>query len=222
MSRRWDQVRLSVAVQHTPKRDGDPVYQRLLADLEPYPVDVVTSPQTGSTWPTYRLCLSRMPTTATHRLVLQDDVEAGRNLIAGVKKAIEERPDNLLSFFISRRPQQGAIAHLQACDRGEAWSRLDPREWIPAQALAWPAFMVGPMLRYGGEGPGADDELIGRFLRDRGLYALQSMPSLVEHVHHSTTTLPAINMPGPHRAAACWIGHAHDPAVDVDWRTGMR
>lgn len=221
---RWDQIRLSIAVQHTHKRDSDPVYLRLVDALKPHTVDVVTSPMEGSTWPTYALCLRRTPHTATHRLVLQDDVEVCPGFVDGVREAVKHRPDTLLSFFISTRPEGSWVGHMDACADGVAWSVLDERRWVPSQALVWPVFLIGPMLRFAGYDHGNDDELIARFLNYRGLYALQSMPSLVEHMHHSSTTLPAINMPGPHRAAACWMGRSGEylPARDVRWDTGAR
>jgi hypothetical protein len=222
---RWNQVRLSIAIQHTPKRDGDPVYQRLREALEPAGAKVVVDP-TGAnteTWPTYAECLRSTPQTATHRLIVQDDCEVCPNFVAGVRKAVEARPDNLLSLFLSFRPQASTIASIEACERGYAWSILDNREWCPTQALVWPAFLIGPMLRLDVRTT-ADDERVGVFLNQRGIYALSSVPSLVEHVHHSTTTLPSINMPGPHRRARCWMGSEgkYDPAVDVDWARGPR
>lgn len=225
MIQRWDQVRLSIAIQHTPKRDADNVYRRLLAALEPDGGRPVIAPNADdtATWPTYAECLATTPHTATHRLVIQDDCEVCPGFIDGVKAAIAARPDQMLSLFISYRPTRGSILQMEACERGYAWAALDNREWLPTQALVWPAFLIGPMLRYP-SGRTADDERIAEFLRDRGLYALQTVPSLVEHVHHSTTTLPSVNMPGPHRRARCWMGDSGEylPARDVDWRRGPR
>jgi hypothetical protein len=225
MIERWDQVRLAIAIQHTPKRDGDNVYRRLLAELEPHGARPIIDP-TGAdtaTWPTYEECLRSTPQTATHRLVIQDDCEVCPGFIDGIKAAIASRPDQLLSFFISYRPQRGSMIQMEACERGYAWAALDNREWLPTQALVWPMMMIGPMLRYPSRAT-ADDERTAGFLRDRGLYCLQSVPSLVEHVHHSNTTLPSINMPGPHRRARCWMGSTGEylPARDIDWRRGPR
>lgn len=232
--RRWDMVRLSIAIQHTPTRDDDPVFKQLVSDLPDATVITDPDPQAdyASTWRTYRECLRSTPFPATHRLILQDDVRVCRNFRAGVEAAIHARPDTLLSLFISHAPQISAIAHLQALDRCEHWSILDTREWTPTQALVWPAFLIGPMLRHADASPllgtyVADDQVVGGFLRGRGLYGLQTVPSLVEHVHAEQTSLDGqVNNVGAHRYAACWFGAEgdtpYDPATDIDWTRGPR
>lgn len=225
----WDEVRLSVAIQHTPSRDDDPVYQCLREALPD--AEVITDPggpDSGypSTWRTYAECLRQTPRPATHRLVLQDDVCLCTSFLYGIKTAIKARPDKLLSFFISLRPDTSSIPHLQAMDRGETWSRLDTNAFIPTQALAWPTYLIGPALRYAEAHPiaavgyEADDQMVARFCRERGIDPIQSCPSLVEHVHHSGTSLTSgENQPGDHRAAAAYIGDYH-PVDDVNWTTG--
>lgn len=233
---RWSAVRLSISIQHTPKRDDDPVYQRLVADLPD--ASVITDPDPGndydSTWRTYRECLYRTPHSATHRLVLQDDVQVCRNFRKGVEAAIRAYPDVLLSFFISYAPQHSAIENAQAWDRGDAWSSIDTREWTPTQALCWPVYLIGPMLRYSDAHPvmgayTADDQVVAQFLRGRSLPALASVPSLVQHVHAESTSLDGmsqvVNRVGDHRYALhCWFGAEgeteYDPAVDIDWTRG--
>lgn len=218
---RWEQIRLSAAIQHTPARDEDAVYRRLTADLPD--AKTIAVPDADASWPTYAECLRATPFSATHRLIVQDDVEVCPGFVDGVRAAIAARPDHLLSFFISHKPDGGVRAQMDACERGYAWAILDNREWCPTQALVWPAFLIGPMLRFSHRAT-ADDERVGAFLNQHGLYALQSVPSLVEHVHHSDTTLTAHNTPGPHRRAWCWMGPdgRYLPARDVDWRRGPR
>lgn len=229
---RWNHVRLSIAIQHTPRRDTDPVFLEL-RDALPDAQVIVDPEPTGdysATWRTYSECLRRTPHPATHRLVLQDDVQLCRNFLAGVEAAIRSRPDSLLSLFISMRPQQSAMAHLHALERCDAWSYLDSREWVPTQALVWPAFLIGPMLRHAQAFPvagphNADDQVVGKFIRERRLMALQSCPSLVQHVHAEETTLdPGVNRVGNHRYAACWFGAEgeteHDPATAINWASG--
>src|SRR6266404_5724186 len=226
-------IRLSIAIQHTPARADDPVFKQLVSDLPMATVVTDPDPQNdyASTWRTYRECLRSTPFNATHRLILQDDVRVCRNFVKGVEAAIQSRPDSLLSFFISMMPQYSATANAQAWDRGDAWSALDTREWTPSQALCWPAFLIGPMIRHADANPimgsyTADDQVVGQFLRGRGMNALASVPSLVQHVHAEQTSLDgSVNRVGDHRYALhCWFGAdgetEWDPAVDVDWQRG--
>lgn len=229
-SRDWDRVELSVSIQHTPARDGDAVYECLREALPD--ADVVVDPDTqnptASTWRTYEECLRTTPRSATHRLVLQDDVCLCTSFIYGVREAIKQRPDSLLSFFISTRPQASATAVLQANDRGETWTQLDARDWVPLQAVVWPVFLIGPMLRFMETKPHAglsyvaDDEMVASFVRARGVSILQSSPCLVEHVHANATSLPIGNQwVNDERKALLFIGDYH-PVTDVDWSTGAR
>lgn len=225
-ARNWNEIRLSTAIQHTPLRDDDPVYRTLHEALPD--ADVVIDPNpTGptSTWRTYAECLRTTPRNATHRLVLQDDVSLCTSFLYGVREAIKQRPDALLSFFLSHQPQASVIEHLHAAEAGETWSPLDTRTWIPTQALCWPVYLIGPLLRYAERYPPGipyegDDNIIGRFCSTLGVRALQSCPSLVEHVHAETSTLPdGTSIVGPVRYAALCIGSYH-PVDDVDWTTG--
>lgn len=230
---RWDRVRLSIAVQHTPARDDDPVFHELVRDVPQAQVVTDPDPQSdyASTWRTYRQCLYTTPHHATHRLVLQDDVRVCRNFTAGVEAAIRAYPDVPLCFFISYAPHYSAIAHAQAWDRCDAWSVLDTREWTPTQALCWPSYLIGPLIRHADRHPimgtyAADDQVVAQFLRARQLPVLASVPSLVEHVHAESTSLDGtVNNVGEHRYAMhCWFGAEgdtpYDPAVDIDWTRG--
>jgi hypothetical protein len=233
---RWNAVRLSISIQHTPKRDDDPVYQRLVSDVPEAKVVTDPDPQSdyASTWRTYRECLRSTPAPATHRLVLQDDVQVCRNFVRGVEAAVKAYPDDLLSFFISHAPPYSAVANSHAWEAGDAWSVLDTREWTPTQALCWPVWMIAPLLRYTDRNPlngtyVADDQVVSGFMRAKSLIGLASVPSLVEHVHAETTTLndmdQVVNRVGRHRYALnCWFGAEgqteYDPAIDIDWTRG--
>lgn len=219
MTEWWDEVKLDLAIQHHPCRDADPVYQALRGALPAARVVVDPDPDSDeqSPWRTYEACLKSARPWATHLLVLQDDVAPCPDFLAGVETAIHARPDRVLSFFISEKPQTGHSKHVAAGRRCESWSELHAWEWVPAQALCWPRWVIPPVLRQSYT-VRADDEVLARRFREVGVTPLQSMPSLVEHVHHSSTTL-ARHGSGAHRAAACLLA-APWSALDVDWTLG--
>lgn len=224
-------IRVAVAVQHVITRDQDSVYLTLKQRLKRervHPIvitDHLEHGHHGDTWKTYARCLEAIPRAASHLLVLQDDVELCPGFMPAVRQAVAARPTRLLSFFLSHLPQSSHRRQQLAHEAGHAWSTLDREEWTPAQALSWPRRMIPDVLAYHAERPPrgpwrGDDEAIGRFLRDTRQDALQSCPSLVEHAHHSTTSLVMINTnTGIQRSAWQWIGDTGD-ATTINWTKG--
>lgn len=224
--------RVAVVIQHVKTRDHDPVYHHLLTHLKRERVDPwirtdqLANGNHGDTWKTYQRCLEVASAArgASHLLVLQDDVGLCPNFMPTIRRAVQARPDRLLSFFISHLPQSSHNRQVRAYQEGWAWSYLDREEWTPAQALCWPRWMIPGMIEHqaasGYRGPWrADDECIGRYLRDTRVDALQSCPSLVEHVHHSTTSLVMVNTnTGIQRSA--WLPIGDTPPLSIDWTRG--
>jgi hypothetical protein len=191
------------------------------ADLvfDPAPGDSLRSP-----WRTYRRALEETPPSATHRLVLQDDVIVCDYFLTGAERAIRARPNRMLFFFVPGTPQQFVILMREACDAGQTWAEVELRGWAPVVATLWPVDLIAPCLAFddarraaGAWPPGfvADDEIVGRFIRETGqAWPLACVPSLVEH----PDTVPSI-MNGHRnvgdglnsgRRAAIWIGDYPD------------
>lgn len=178
-----------------------------------------------SAWRTYKHALELTPHEATHRLIVQDDVKVCNNFAATVKNAVAARPDRMLVFFVAGKPTRYAEAVLSACSRDEPWAELDGGNWCPVVATCWPARLVPLMLEYAEAQPWlnrhqADDEIVGRFLREVGERPLASVPSLAEHpdVVKSLIGMRASHGEDPSRVAVCWIGDCAecDPAL-IDW-----
>lgn len=216
------QPRITVAVQHVAEREVSPVYHRLIGELSYYPHKVITD-QTNErtlnrTWHTYRRCLESCPFSATHLLVLQDDVSLCTNFIPAVKRIATSRPDDLIALFLGNKPSSSTIAYFQACDQDERYAPLDTNTWIPAQALLWPRFLIPPMLRFADEmyrEGRPDDELIGQFCSMNAIQPFATIPTLVEH-EGAFGELSTTGASGGHyRYAVCNIGQ-YDP-LEIDW-----
>jgi len=195
--------------------------------------DIVFDPDPGSSpspWRTYRLALERTPAWASHRMVIQDDVLVCEHLVDAVEAAVRARPDRVLAFFVAGNPlnHRRAVAAAEAADW--SWAELDLTTWIPAVATCWPVRLIEPLLSwFDAQGfPAAftaDDEIIGRFLRQRGEAVLAAVPSIVEHpdtvvslVHGHRRAHDGLD---PGRRAAVWIGDRGicDGRL-VDWTVG--
>lgn len=176
-----------------------------------------------SPWRTYRHALEATPVGATHRLVIQDDVQVCRAFVAAARRAISARPEHLISFYVGGYPQESARALFAACDRGEHWVQL-PLRWIcPALALVWPVEFIEPFLAYVDrqnwpERFRADDEIIARWLRIEHRPVLATVPSLVEHPDDVPSLIGRRASSGvdTNRIAACFIADDYD-ALEIDW-----
>lgn len=215
---------LSIGIQHHPKRAHllPPLLDAIGAQAE-----VVTDPDAAnpfpSPWRTYRHALEITPAWATHRLILQDDVQLCRDFAPTVAAAVRAQPHRLLAFFVGGHPVEHAREVYAACDRDECWAEIDNLRWCPAIALCWPVELIQPCLTFVDEQRWpikfrADDEIIGRFLRDRGELALASVPSLVQHPDNVPSLVGMRAMGGQDigRIAACFIHPDCDP-LSIDW-----
>jgi len=176
---------LSIAVQHHPSR--------LLPEaLRRY--EVVTDPDPDgqpSAIRCYLECLRRTPPEATHRLVLQDDVELARDFDARAAAAVAELPGDVIAFFVPKFALHGKWMR-EAHEVGKRWCALpSSANWAPAVATCWPVELVGDFLDYAtahvarrrarGLHTTGDDPVIGAWKRARSRTIWATVPSLVQH-----------------------------------------
>lgn len=184
----------------------------------------------ASPWRTYRQALETAPRDVAHRLVLQDDTIVCDYFLDGIEAACAAQPGRVLVFFVAGHPLQHVRAFDWSHAHGAPWAELENTTWLPVVATAWPVDLIDPLLAYA-DGQferglwtvqfTADDEICGRFLREKGLNALASVPSLVEHpdtVHsiasggrRQPTGLDATRM------ARLWIGDVGCDPRGIDW-----
>lgn len=220
-------VSVSFAVQAHPERYrlAAPLARKAGADVvyDPEPDSELRSP-----WRTYRHLLETTPSWATHRLQLQDDVEVCEGFHDAAIAAIESQPDRLICFYVGGNPTHHADAVREACARDDAWVDLKGSAWwCPAVCTAWPAGMIEPFLTWVTEQQWtpkfyADDEIIGRWLKNEGIVPLASVPSLVNHpdMVESLTGRRTAYGEDAGRVAACWVGDCLDCAAGIDWSRG--
>jgi hypothetical protein len=178
---------ISVAIQHHPTRAE--LVAQLLPKLEPLSVDVVSDPEPDgprATWRTYRRALETTPATASHRVVIQDDVELCREFPTVLARAIAARPDRLLVLCVCGHPMPSKMAVLRAHQNGQPFAELGRDRWIPTIALVWPVELIAPALAYVTAQPWpeafkADDEIVMRIAVGMKILPLATVPSLVEH-----------------------------------------
>lgn len=188
-----------------------------------YDTNPVPSADKKQRWANGRRAWEAADSSADYHMVIQDDVLAAGNLIAGLEKALDVLgPDGLVSAYTGTgRPDQFTIRRKlrDAAARGESWIYTGLLYWGPA--IIAPVYTIEDMLDWSEKYAGLNkpprsnyDYAIGAFYKyEMGWRCWYTAPSLVDHrglpslVGHDT---------GPVRKAHNFIGEDGD-ALAVDW-----
>lgn len=218
-------VEVAFAVQHHPDRAD--LARQLLAELDDPAVRLVTDDgadtEMRSPWRTYRRCLEEAPPSATHVVVLQDDVLPCRRFTQAARLCVAARPDPLISFYVGGNLRLGAERVRRAARDGHSWTDIPQFSWFPAVAVSWPTALIPEFLSYvdAQSWPEvflrSDDQIIGRWLSRHHRTPVATVPSLIDHPDDVPSLIGTRHRGGrdPGRVAVCWVGEC-DPAA-VDW-----
>jgi hypothetical protein len=155
---------------------------------------------------------------------VQDDVEPCPYFLPAVRAACRARPDDLLVFYVGGNATMHTAALFRASALGHSWALLGHHQFVPLVAVAWPEALVCPAVCWVADQPWADalladDEVIGRWVREAGVFPLASCPSLVEHDSTAPSLMHERFLDSPGRRASCLIGPDCD-ARTIDWTLG--
>ncbi|MFH9665805.1 hypothetical protein ACH4LQ_11100 [Streptomyces globisporus] len=152
---------------------------------------------------------------ATHHLVLQDDAVLCEDFADTLLAAVAGRPDRVLALYSNWNSPWNSYLVRRAAAQGGAWAELHPSEWTPTLGLLMPAALARDLARHLASVPDEvkdDDEVIGAYLRARGLSVLATVPHLVDHLgartlsghdgeFHATVFAGGSPLPAAHWAA---------------------
>ncbi len=206
--------RMSGAVMTHPKRLE--AAQRLADSAPPGALRVVMDPDPAGKPSVLRTALSAWSAIedgATHQLVVQDDMILSETFFERARLAIEEMPDAALALFALWDSRNGAAVRFGAM-AGARWVSA-VNEYFPCVAIILPRQVATGFVAYGRNRLDAwpDDILMYRYLRDNGIPAYVSVPSLAEHEDHGSISGNAFR--GPRRSVCFLPG-------DVPGREGAR
>jgi hypothetical protein len=164
----------------------------------------------GELWPTYRRTYLQLWTkepTATHHLILADDMTPCRNFLQQLHRALAARPHHLVVLFTMKNIVR------RAAERGHTWATTAGAAW--GGAMAWPATWTGEFIpwadRHVRHDYKHDDGRVVRFLHDHNRNPMwHTAPSLLQHEGAGASLA---NQNNPRRVAA-WF---EDDPGHIDW-----
>lgn len=214
-------MKIASLVQHHPNRA-----HLLPALLERMPADtvVVTDPEPDSLsnpLRCYRECLRSIPADATHALIVQDDAVPHPDFPTVMERCVESRPDRIICFFVATHPPLGAKRMIEAARAGDSWSELVSTEFLPVVATCWPADLarefytwlervILPVKR-------SDDGAAGRWIRQRSIRPVATVPCLVQHPDVEVSLIGKRAMAGLNRARVALLDPEGRDILSIEW-----
>jgi hypothetical protein len=194
---------LSGSVLTHPAR-GDAA-SRVLAQAPPGALAVVTDPLPSGPPTVLRTALAAweaIPPSATHHLIVQDDMLLGATLFERAWLAIEAMPQAALALFSLWDSRNGAAVRLGALS-GARWV-ASVNEYTPCAALILPRAVATRYVNYvrSHSWTWPEDIMMSRYLRAENVPCFIAVPNLVEH--SDGPSIAGNSFRGPRRSA-CFV-----------------
>ena len=136
-----------------------------------------------SLWDTARRAWLSFDPTATHHLVLQDDIIPSKNLRATLEKAIQHSGDNIVCLFIFQEffKDNQQSKYDMAFNSSKPWLKVN--KTILAPAVIMPTKYIEEFVKFGDKQKHlpADDTKMSAFCDRKNIGVLLTVPSLIEH-----------------------------------------
>lgn len=216
------QVRLSAAVMAHPKREH--FVHELLEDLDG-PAEVVWD-RYNDRWDTGRRSLLAHAPEATHHLVIQDDVQPCKALLAGCAEMLRHvPPGNPVALYMGRsrtQPHRFRMSELvtAAQARDASFAVFEGPWW--GQAVIVPTMSIPGIVSYGDTHPEITnyDHRIAWYFSSIGTPCYYTLPSLVEHRTGPDNPSLLAHGNAVTRRASWFVGLDETPA-SVAWSRGV-
>lgn len=209
-------MKLSAAVMAHPARERE--VEELVSQLDRnVPVVWASNPRPSAEpearWLTGRVAWEQYDPAADWHLVLQDDAQPCRDMLAGLERALDQvGTEGLVSAYTGTgRPHQGNVRKAldSAQRKNHSWMSTLSLNW--GVAICAPTQTIPSMLTWCDQQPGLNyDYRIGMYYRDvRHWVTWYTVPSLVDH-----RDIPSLIRHGGNRFAH--VMH-EGSALDIDW-----
>lgn len=203
ISRGPGRFELSGSVLTHPAR-GDAA-SRVLAQAPSGALAVVTDPLPSGPPTVLRTALAAweaIPPSATHHMIVQDDMLLSATLFERARLAIEAMPQAALALFSLWDSRNGGAVRLGALS-GARWV-ASVNEYTPCAALILPRAVAAGYVDYvrSHSWTWPEDIMMSRYLRSRNVPCLIAVPNLAEH--SDGPSIAGNSFRGPRRSA-CFL-----------------
>ncbi|MFF3432117.1 hypothetical protein [Streptomyces sp. NPDC002602] len=121
--------------------------------------------------------------SASHHLLLQDDVLLCEDFALHLNHAVRSMPHAAISLFADWSARNSAMVRLAALT-GASWAPVIGR-FAPTQGMVLPSDVAASLVEYlsnGGAIPGEPEDItVLRFFKSRGIQSVIAVPNIVEH-----------------------------------------
>ncbi len=203
ISREPGRFALSGSVLTHPAR-GDAA-SRVLAQASPGALAVITDPLPSGPPTVLRTALAAweaIPPSATHHMIVQDDMLLSATLFQRAQLAIEAMPQAALALFSLWDSRNGAAVRLGALS-GARWV-ASVNEYTPCAALILPRGVAAGYVDYvrSHSWTWPEDIMMSRYLRAENVACFIAVPNLAEH--SDGPSIAGNSFRGPRRSA-CFL-----------------
>lgn len=203
ISREPGRFELSGSVLTHPAR-GDAA-SRVLAQASPGALAVVADPLPSGPPTVLRTALAAweaIPPSATHHMIVQDDMLLSATLFERAQLAIEAMPQAALALFSLWDSRNGAAVRLGALS-GARWV-ASVNEYTPCAALILPRAVAAGYVAYvrSHSWTWPEDIMMSRYLRAENVACFIAVPNLAEH--SDGPSIAGNSFRGPRRSA-CFL-----------------
>ena len=216
-------VTLSVSIMAHPRRRA--MVEELLEWLGDPGIPVVWD-RMENRWDTGRRAMLEYDSACTHHAVIQDDVLPCRDLLEGLRRALEYVDPELpvCGYVGARRPNAPMVnaAVAEAEQRKASWITMHTLNWGPL--IVVPTAALEEMIRYCDPLTTIDnyDRRLSRYWElSRGLRIWYTYPSLVDHRDGPSMVPGRVGTVHRGGSRGCRIAHgfvgAEASALDLDW-----
>jgi hypothetical protein len=198
-------VKLSAVIMSHPRRES--IARSLSRALGDVPIVFDTSSGRSSPLRGSLSAWRSAESTASHHLVIQDDVLPSRDLIGQFERAIAAYPNAILSGYANWDSRAGSATRMAAAC-GATWVETVTEFYFSSVATVIPTIYLDEFIEYSSRFIGIlkhDDLPLSQFIAERGILGLVAVPALVEH--RGLPSIAGNNSHGTMRAA-CFIGDA--------------
>jgi hypothetical protein len=205
---------ISAAVMTHPSREASA--RRVLSQLSEVDAKLAVDPDPDgppSAVRSAQLAFSATADSATHHLVVQDDITVPAGYHDALLQAVAAHPEAAISLFVEWGSRTANLARWAAFAGRSFVPVINP--YMPTVALVVPAALAKELAQHlalATDSDEPDDRAILRFLQSKGTPSLVVVPNLVEHL--DLPSLTGNDDHGMRRATSLWSAGA--PAVGPD------